>query len=54
MYSCVENETHLILSYLILSIDESSRTIKSKNVVIKKREREKTVNTGPEYQAACK
>ena len=31
----------------------SSDNIKSKNMVVKKREREKTVNTGAEYQAAC-
>ena len=29
-----------------------SYNIKSKNIVVKKREREKTVNTGAEYQAA--
>ena len=32
----------------------SSHTIKSKNLVLKKREREKTVNTGAEYEAACR
>ena len=31
----------------------SSHTIKSKNIVVKKREREKTVSTVAEYQAAC-
>ena len=30
-----------------------SHTIKSKNIVVKQREREKTVNAGAEYQAAC-
>ena len=31
----------------------SSHTMKNENIVVKKREREKTVNTGAEYQAAC-
>ena len=30
-----------------------SHTIKSKNIVVKQREREKTITTGAEYQAAC-
>ena len=39
-----------ILSYILMI---SSHTIKSKNIVLKKRGREKTVNTVAEYQAAC-
>ena len=31
---------------------QPSHTINSKNIFVKKREREKTVNTGEEYQAA--